>query len=157
MEDRALGTGVVPVLALCMTSSDCRAVDQSAGAVVDPAWSDTGRMAYVTSPTARIAQTANAPVRPDQESRVWVADSEGQGATVVAGGGAMSPQWLPDGHHLLFVRGKTLWTLNADSRSSVAIAGPLGASASALHPGAEASNGHLAGLQDGDQLVAVAP
>jgi dipeptidyl aminopeptidase/acylaminoacyl peptidase len=156
VEHRALGTGSVPVLTLCGISSGCRVVDPSAGPVVDPAWSDTGRMAYVTNPTARVVEAPGVPMRPDQASRVWVAGSEGQGATVVASGGASNPQWLPDGRHLLFVRRSTLWMLDPDIGSSVAIAGSLGVSPSALNIGGGAS-GQTADLQDGDQPFAVAP
>jgi dipeptidyl aminopeptidase/acylaminoacyl peptidase len=157
VEDQALGNSSVPVLTLCVTASGCRAVDASAGPVVDPAWSDTGRMAYVTNPTTRVTETPGVPTRPDQESRVWVAGSDGQGATVVASGGATNPRWLPDGRHLLFVRRNTLWMLDPDNGSSVAIASPLSVSPSDLHAGREESNGYSPDLQDGDQLVAVAP
>lgn len=157
VEDRALGTGFVPVLTLCGTSSGCRVVNASTGAVIDPAWSDTGRMAYVTNATTGVAETPGVPTRPDQESRVWVAGSEGQAATVVASGGATNPRWLPDGRHLLFVRRNALWMLDPDKGSSVAIASPLGVSPSALDARGEPPNRYSPDLQDGDQLFAVAP
>jgi len=156
VEPNAFGNG--SALALCSTSDGCRVVAGSAGSVTDPAWSDLGQMAYVTSTTARAPEASSTPLPPDPESRVWVADSDGQGATVVASGGATSPRWLPDGRHLLFVRDKALWLLNTANGSSIAIAiaGSLGASPSA--PGEPTRDGLSADLQDGDQLFfAIAP
>ena len=153
VEDNAPGSG--SVLALCSTSNGCRVVAGATGSVVDPAWSDGGRMAYVTSATTAPTDTSRAALGPDRQSRVWVADSDGQAPTVVASGGATSPRWLPDGQHLLFVRAQTLWLLNTDDGSSVAIAGSIEASPST--PGGAKPNGRLSDLQDGDQPFAVAP
>lgn len=119
VEAPAVGNGFAPVLTLCVISTGCRVVDRTAGSVTDPAWSDSGRMAYVTNATAPGTHPAG------DDSRLWTADSDGQAATVLADGGATTPRWLPDGHHLLFARHNTLWMLNAPSGAAVAIAGPL--------------------------------
>lgn len=150
VEAPAVGNGFAPVLTLCVISTGCRVVDRSAGSVTDPAWSDSGRMAYVTNATAPGTHPAG-----DNDSRLWIADSEGRAATVLAGGGATSPRWLPDGHHLLFARRNTLWMLNAQSGAAVAIAGPLsGRSAPHARGGAFPGDGRD---RAADQLFTVAP
>lgn len=155
VEDRALGTGVVPVLTLCVISSGCRVVGSAAGSVTDPVWSDSDRMAYVTSATAPGAETSEHPPESDTHSLLWVADRDGQAATVLAGGGATSPRWLPDGRHLLFARHNSLWMLNAQDGSAVPVAGPLGG-ASASRAGGTPSPRDGTG-RTSDQLFAVAP
>jgi dipeptidyl aminopeptidase/acylaminoacyl peptidase len=148
VEDRAGGSGSGPALTLCVLASGCQVVDRAAASVTDPAWSDSDRMAYVTN----AAGPGSAPTRGDN-SRLWVADRDGRAATVVAGGGATSPRWLPDGRHLLFTRRATLWLLDAATGAAVPIAGPLGSRS--IGPGGAAP---VDGTGRGtDRLFAVAP
>jgi len=106
--------GAARALLLCTSPSACRPVAGGDVAVTDPAWSRGGAMAYV---------------RTDRR-QLWVANRDGGEARRVdaAGEGVAAPRWLPDGHHLVFVRDGLVWMLDAGDGGgpAIAVAGPLG-------------------------------
>jgi hypothetical protein len=141
------------VLDLCVPPLGCRALNGPGVSVVDPAWSDDGRMAYVAAAPAVAADPSRGgPLNPD--GRLWVADGDGQHARVVTSGGVATPGWLPDARHLVFVRDQTLWLLDADRGGPVPIAGPL---SRAPAGSTREPSDPFRHLEDGDPLFAVAP
>jgi dipeptidyl aminopeptidase/acylaminoacyl peptidase len=115
VEGTARETGAPRALLLCTSTTACRPVAGGDEAVADPAWSGSGAMAYV---------------RTDRR-QLWVANPDGGEAhpLVAAGEGVSAPRWLPDGHHLVFVRDAYVWLLDADGAdggTAVPVAGPLG-------------------------------
>lgn len=112
------------VLELCVLPSGCRALNGPETSVVDPAWSRAGQIASVVTPLGAGGRSAEAgPSAP--AGGVSVADGDGGEVRVVARGAVSAPYWLPDNRHLVFVRGETLWLIDADHGAPVAIAGPL--------------------------------
>ena len=106
-------------LLLCTRTTECRPITGDDAAVTDPAWSGTGAMAYVQT----------------ERRQLWVADRDGGGAhqLTAAGDGVAAPQWLPDAHHLVFVRDRTVWLVDANGGDASPIGGPLGPGAAEEH------------------------
>jgi len=119
-------------LLLCTGTPACRTVAGGNEMVADPAWSRSGAMAYVRS----------------DRRQLWVANRDGGDARplVAAGEGVAAPRWLPDGRHLVFVRDRHVWlldALDATGGDAVPVAGPLGraraAPAAPIHEPADRS------------------
>jgi len=67
-------------------------------------------------------------VRTDRRE-LWVANRDGADARRIeaAGEGVAAPRWLPDTHHLVFVRDGRVWLVDTNgSGEAVPLAGPLG-------------------------------
>jgi len=125
---------------LCpMTTASCRALPKPAGAAaLEPAWSSSGTLYYVTaSNSGAFSNNGNADWAPG-----WIAEWENTSRAWELPPGASSPTELPTalGPVLAFdpsarsaatllVRDDALWLLEAGSSSPVRIAGPLLASA----------------------------
>jgi dipeptidyl aminopeptidase/acylaminoacyl peptidase len=116
VEGTARAAGAPRTLLLCTGTPACRTVAGGDEMVADPAWSRSGAMAYVRS----------------DRRQLWVANPDGGEAhqVVAAGEGVAAPRWLPDGSHLVFVRDRHVWLLDATGSAgapaAVAVAGPLG-------------------------------
>ena len=106
-------------LLLCIRTTECRSITGDDEAVADPAWSGTGAMAYVQT----------------DRRQLWIADRDGGGAhqLTAAGDSVAAPQWLPDAHHLVFVRDSTVWLVDANGGDASPIGGPLGDGAAGEH------------------------
>lgn len=103
------------VLLLCTNTTTCRPIAGGDESIADPAWSRSGTMAYV---------------RTDRRE-LWIANLDGGDAhrVTAAGEGVAAPRWLPDSHHLVFVRDGYVWLLDASGEGdggAVPVAGPLG-------------------------------
>ncbi|HMF84033.1 MAG TPA: hypothetical protein VKI01_12230 [Acidimicrobiia bacterium] len=124
VEGTAREAGAPRALLLCTGPSSCRPVAGGDEAVADPAWSRSGAMAYVGT----------------ERRQLWVANPDGAEARGLeaAGDGVAAPRWLPDGRHLVFVRDRRVWLLDAGNAArpaaAVPVAGPLGRDGAAPGP-----------------------
>lgn len=96
----------------------CTPLPRPAGAVsLDPAWAPGGaRVALVRAQGAPAAPgSALDPAEWVRTRTLWVAAPDGAGAYTLpaAGQGVQAPAWHQDGRHLLFVRDRALWVLEA--------------------------------------------
>jgi dipeptidyl aminopeptidase/acylaminoacyl peptidase len=67
-------------------------------------------------------------VRTDRRE-LWIANRDGAEARRIeaAGEGVAAPRWLPDAHHLVFVRDGRVWIVDTSSSGgAVPVAGPVG-------------------------------
>lgn len=98
-------------LLLCTQTTSCRPITAPDEAVADPAWSGTGAMAYVQG----------------DSHELWVAGPDGGDAhgITAAGDGVATPRWLPDGHHVVFVRDGIVWLVDVNGGDATPIGGPL--------------------------------
>jgi len=67
-------------------------------------------------------------VRTDRRD-LWIANRDGADARRIeaAGEGVAAPRWLPDARHLVFVRDRRVWLLDAaGAGDAVPVAGPVG-------------------------------
>ena len=113
VQGTAREVGAPRALLLCTNTTACRPIAGGDEAVADPAWSRSGTMAYV---------------RTDRRE-LWVANRDGADARRIeaAGEGVAAPRWLPDTHHLVFVRDGRVWLVDTNgSGEAVPVAGPLG-------------------------------
>jgi dipeptidyl aminopeptidase/acylaminoacyl peptidase len=100
-------------LLLCTNTTACTRIAGGDEAVADPAWSRSGTMAYVRT----------------DHRELWIANRDGADARRIesAGEGVAAPRWLPDTHHLVFVRDGRVWLLDVTgSGEAVPVAGPVG-------------------------------
>jgi dipeptidyl aminopeptidase/acylaminoacyl peptidase len=105
--------GAPRALLLCTDTTACRPIAGGDEAVADPAWSRSGTMAYV---------------RTDRRE-LWIANRDGADARRIeaAGEGVAAPRFLPDTHHLVFVRDGRVWLVDTTgSGEAVPVSGPLG-------------------------------
>jgi len=146
VEGTAREAGAPRVLLLCTNATTCRPIAGGDEAVADPAWSRSGTMAYV---------------RTDRRE-LWIANPDGADAhrVAAAGEGVAAPRWLPDTHHLLFVRDGRVWLLDAavggeNGVPAVPVAGPIGRRQTA--PKASAREPSDLSPDLAEQLYSVAP
>jgi Tol biopolymer transport system component len=98
-------------LLLCSRLTSCQPITGSDEVVADPTWSSTGAIAYV---------------RTDRR-QLWIAGPDGGGGHAVpaAGDGVAAPHWLPDAHHVVFVRDAMVWLIDVSGGDATPIGGPL--------------------------------
>jgi dipeptidyl aminopeptidase/acylaminoacyl peptidase len=98
-------------LLLCTRATSCEPITAPDEGAADPAWSGTGAMAYVQG----------------YNHELWVAGPDGGDAHSIgaAGDGVAAPRWLPDGHHVAFVRAGMVWLVDVNGGGATPIGGPL--------------------------------
>jgi TolB protein len=58
---------------------------------------------------------------------LWVENANGTSAHALtaAGGGVYQPQWVGDGHHILYIKNNALWLISTQGGAATKIVGPF--------------------------------